>query len=736
MPRGKHHSGSSRQASPAGQIGIPAAPQPASIRTHTALMAAICAGLVIVVFAAFGGLRSSGFINYDDPFYVTKNVHVQKGLTGESVAWAFTATDAANWHPLTWLSHMLDVQLFGLDAGKHHLTSLVLHALNAVLLLLLLVRMTGALWRSAFVAALFALHPLHVESVAWIAERKDVLSTLFWLLTLAAWLAYVKSKKVPPYALALALFALGLMAKPMLVTLPFTLLLLDYWPLRRLTLPLRWRSGALQGLLWEKAPFFAFTAASCVITFVVQQSKGVVATLGNLGFGGRLASAALAYVGYLGKTIWPASLAVFYPHPHISLFSWAVCGSALLLAGITVLAFRLAEQAPYLVFGWCWYLGTLVPVIGLVQVGGQGMADRYTYMPIVGVFIAVAWGLAEFARRMPRARFAAPCVAAASLIALFPVTRLQTAAWVGNEALFEHALAVTSNNNLAHHNVGYFLFSQGRREEAIAHYREAIRIDPAFPDSRINLGVALVEAGDLDGAIEQYRIVLGMQPKNAELWTKLGIAWAKKDRYPEAIESLERALRCDPDFSDAHINLGLALDHENRVSEAVDHYRRALRINPGDPMALNSLGVELMRVNQMSEAVERLRQAVEIKPDFAEAHNNLGNALARQNRIPEAIGHYREALRIKPDDARALNNLGLAFGRTNRFSEAVEQFQKAVRINPDDADARFYLGIALVKEHRLTEAQEQLQQALRIKPNYEEASAVLQDVQQTLQGKP
>jgi len=765
MPRGKHRNGSFRPSSPDRHAGPAEAPQPAP-RRRAVLRAVTCAVLVISIVAAFGGLRSSGFILFDDDDYVTENAHVQKGMSGESIAWAFTSTDAANWHPLTWLSHMLDVQLFGLDAGKHHLTSLLLHAVNALLLFLLLFRMTGALWRSAFVAALFALHPLHVESVAWIAERKDVLSTLFWLLTLGVWLGYAKSRKSAPYALALVLFALGLMAKPMLVTLPFTLLLLDYWPLRRLTLPLRWRSGALQMLLLEKAPFFLLSAASCVITFMAQRNQGAVETLDNLGFGGRLANAALAYIGYLGKTIWPASLAVFYPHPHIGLFTWAVFASALLLAGATFLAIRFAKRAPYLPFGWFWYLGTLMPVIGFVQVGEQAMADRYTYVPLIGVFIALAWGLAGLADQFPRARIVAPGIAAVSLAALFPITRVQTGFWVGTEALFGHALSVTSNNWKIHTNLGVALGKANRLPEAIEHCRQAVRIkpdsiqalnnlgmalemanrfpeaienlsqavrlNPDFAEAQYNLGIALADTGRLEGAVEHYRQALRIKPDSIQTMNNLGLALGKMNRLSEATDCFRNAVRINPDFVEAQNNLGVALASAGRTDEAIEHYRSVLRIQPGNFKVLNKLGVLLIRADRMSEAFECFQKAVERSPDFAEAHNNLGFALYRQNRIPEAIEHFAEAVRIEPNDAQALDNLGLAFEKMKRYPEALERFRQAVRANPGFAGAHDHLGIALVREHRLMEAQDHFEQALRLNPDFEEARAGLRDVRKAL----
>ena len=510
------------------------APDPGNPRPRPGLLPVLCALLVAVTLAAFWRLHAGGFVLFDDDLYVTENTHVARGLTGESIAWAFTTTEAANWHPVTWISHMLDVQLFGMDAGRHHLTSILLHALNAVLLLLLLFRMTGALWRSAFVAALFALHPLHVESVAWIAERKDVLSTLFWLLTTGAWLAYVKSKKPAPYALMMAFFALGLMAKPMLVTLPFTLLLFDYWPLQRMALPWREHFTDLKKLVWEKAPLFAMAAVSCIVTFIVQRGGGAVKSMEAFPFDQRAANAAHACWAYLGKTFLPSGLAFFYPHAHTGLFSFSGAAAALALAGAAVIVFRLRKKAPYLAFGWCWYLAVLAPVIGLVQVGDQGMADRYTYVPLIGIFIAAAWGAAEIVRRNRGLRLAAAATAAAVLALLFAATRIQTGYWMDSEALFGRALAVTPDNAPAHNGFGLVLCAKGRTAEAVAHYMDALQIDPNSSDVHNNLGIALVTEGRLADAVEHYRQALRINPEAVKILNNLGVALARLGRFPDA----------------------------------------------------------------------------------------------------------------------------------------------------------------------------------------------------------
>ena len=545
----------------------------------------MAAVLAIVTLAAFSGLRAARFVNFDDEDYITANPNVQAGLTARSIGWAFTTTACANWHPVTWLTHLADVQFFGLDAGGHHRTSVLIHAANVVLLFLLLVRMTGALWRPAFVAALFAVHPLHVESVAWIAERKDVLSTAFWLLTLLAWLRWLEEKTAARYAQVLVLFALGLMAKPMLVTFPFTLFLLDVWPLKRATYPLMWR---------EKLPFIALSFASCVVTFFVQRSGGAVQTLQNFPFGERLANAVVAYTTYLEKTIWPAGLAVFYPYSLGGLPGWAVAGLAALLAAATAVAFRLRDKAPYLAVGWLWFLGTLVPVIGLVQIGSQSMADRYTYVPLIGIFVAVAWGVAGLVSGSRAAQYAVSAIGIAIVLALFVATRAQAAAWLNSETLFEHALTVTTDNWLAHSNLGAAFLDEGRIEDGIAHEKEALRIRPAYTEAHYNLGLALEKSG----------------------------------RHTEAIQEFERALSLRPGFAKAHNNLAGVLAGQGQMDAAMTHLEQAIRVEPGNTDARYNLAAMLLAAGRAQEAIAQYEEVLKLRPDDAGARGGLERARA------------------------------------------------------------------------------------------------------------
>ena len=632
--------------------GLSAKGAPISRRSALRL-AAIAAALIAVTLAAFHGVLSSGFVDFDDDAYVIANVEVQHGLRAESIAWAFTTTAGANWHPVTWLSHMLDVQLFGLDAGKHHRTSLLLHAANVVLLFLLLVEMTGAVWRGALVAALFAIHPLHVESVAWVAERKDVLSTLFWFLTLAAWLRYIAKKTPARHAQVLALYACGLMSKPMLVTLPFTLLLLDYWPLSR------WQPAA-PGLVREKAPLFAMAAISSVVTFFAQRGGRAVESLELLSPAERVANAACSYATYLGKTFWPSALAVFYPHAHRGLLAWPVVLSALLLAAVTLLALRLKTRAPYLAVGWFWYVGTLVPVIGLVQVGAQARADRYTYLPLVGVFVAIAWGLAELETRIPNSRVALVSAAVVALAALCFVTAAQVRHWADDVSLFGHAVAVTSDNAPMQANLGLALFDRGDVDQAIAHDREALRISPGYKRALGNLALALATRGDDAGAIQAYERVLEIDSGDAVIHFQLARALARAGRADEAVSHYGEALRLNPAYPEAHDNLANLLADRGRTSDALLHYEASLRLRPDNAVGRYNLANVLIAADRLDEASAQLAESLRLRPDFAEAHNALGVVLMRQGRTPEAASQFVEALRLRPDLQEVRRNLEAA----------------------------------------------------------------------------
>ena len=548
--------------------------------------------LLMATITVFWQVRDHDFVSYDDNLYVTQNPHVQSGLTEDSIIWAFTSGHASNWHPLTWLSHMLDYELFGLDPKGHHLTNLLLHGANTVLLFLVLSWMTGALWEPAVVAALFALHPLHVESVAWVAERKDLLSTFFWIITMFAYVRYVRNPGHRSYLSLVLVFALGLMAKPMLVTLPLVLLLLDYWPLKRLGIGVS-ASNNNQNRPWklirEKTSLLTLAAGSCLVTLLVQRQGTALQSLEQFSLQDRVANALVSYEKYIEQMIWPRRLAVYYPHPLDNLPVWQIAGAILFLACTTILVVRKARPHPYLIVGWLWFLGTLAPVIGIVQVGGQAMADRYTYVPLIGLFISMAWGVSSVVTRWPRLQGAVSTVTVCVISLLTISTWFQLHHWKNSIVLFEHALKVTSNNQLAHNNLGLALSKEGRIEEAVEHFSQALLITPQYVHAHINLANAYKDQGNLKKAEDHYRQALGFVPDDATAKNNLGIVIAMQGRTDEAVALFSEVLRADPDNALAHNNMGIALAKSGEFDKAVEHFSEALRINPDSASARRNL---------------------------------------------------------------------------------------------------------------------------------------------------
>jgi protein O-mannosyl-transferase len=538
--------------------------------------AAVMAALLLGILAIYAQAAHFEFIAVDDPPYVSENGAVLDGLSARGFVWAFTTTREANWHPLTWLSLMADASLGGSSPRTFHLTNVALHALATILLFLLFERMTGAVWRSAVVAALFAVHPVHVESVAWVAERKDVLSTALGLLALHAWLSWVGKPSAVRAATALALYAASLMAKPMLVSLPLLMLLLDAWPLAR--------GLSVRRRIVEKLPWFALAAASCVVTFLVQSRGGAARSLIQYSIPDRVGNALVSYAAYLGKAIWPSGLAAYYPYPYGGIAPWKVALATLLLAATTWACVRLRARAPYLLVGWLWYLVTLVPVIGLVQVGSQGMADRYTYVPLIGPFVMVAWGVGD---RL--ARSAAAVLSVVALVALTVTARRQAATWHDSVTLFEHALAVTKDNAVAHNGLATALFARGQIDRAVAECAEAVRIAPGMGDAQSNLVRGLLAQGKLDEADARVRELLTTRPDDSRTHVNAGLVAMLRDRYDPAVASFREALRLDPDDQDAHLNLASVLLAQGKKSEAIAHFEEAVRLRPGDAKARRAL---------------------------------------------------------------------------------------------------------------------------------------------------
>jgi protein O-mannosyl-transferase len=610
----------------------------------------ICLGIALCTLIVFWPVHSYEFVNYDDPDYVTENGMVQRGLTVDGLLWALKTSYASNWHPLTWISHMIDANIYGPHAGGHHFTNILFHITNAILLFLLLNRLTNKLWPGAVVAAFFALHPMHVESVAWISERKDVLSAFFWLLTLLFYARYVAESRQRKtgyqisYGIALLCLVLGLLSKPMVVTLPFVLRLIDYWPLNRIskTMP---QTEDQQNVFvfrhWtpfikEKIPFFTLSIISCIITFMAQRKGGTVASLEHLPFVSRLANIPVAYLLYLEKLVWPQNQSVLYPHPA----HWPtglIVGSMITLVAVTYAVIRLGRRAPYLPVGWFWFLGTLIPVIGLVQVGVQCMADRYSYIPYIGLFVAIVWGIAEITSRsktIPKIAFVA---GVAVLFACGTLTAHQLHYWKNSETLFTRAEQVAYGNSL---------------------FRVAAQTSPAFTDIHNNLGRALADGGKESEAIHQYEMGLELNPNHAELNNNYGNLLIKSRRLDEAMPHLATALTTNPNFAEAHVNLGILLAMRGKYDDAIGHFQVAAQLRPYD----------------------------------GSVHSNLGNALAMQNRFEEALEQFSIVATLLPADPNAHFNLGRALAIKGRRDEAVAQFQEVLKLKPDFQEARFELN--------------------------------------------
>lgn len=591
----------------------------------------VCLTLTLATTAVFYQVCTYDFVNYDDPEYVYSNPNIQAGITPKTIKWAFTTGYAVNWHPLTWLTLMVDWQLFGSWSGGYHLTNLVFHIANTLLLFIVLKQMTQRLWPSAFVAALFALHPLHVESVAWVAERKDVLSTFFWMFTMWAYVRFVNHPKITHYLLVVVFLVLGLMSKPMLVTLPFVFLFLDYWPLDRLS-PKCGKAGSkysLSYLLIEKVPLFAMTLASCIVTFVFQQKGEAIK---ECGLSIRLANASISYLQYAIKTVWPARLAVFYPHPVQNISSLYAIISAILLLTVTILVFRFAANRRYLVTGWLWYLVTLVPVIGLVQVGNQALADRYTYIPLTGLFIIIAWGLSDLLAKWRYKEITLTLSAMLVISVMSICTHFQLRYWRNSLTLFQHALDVTENNYEMHFCIAGPLCEQGKLNEAVYHYSEAIRIRPDYHAALNGLGVALYKAGRVDEAIGYYKRALELNPNSAEANSNLGLGLASKGRFADAVLYYRVSLTTMDEIS-TRISLGDALVGLGRFQEAVTEYEKVLRIQSQNAGVHNNLGVALSQQGKLDEAIVHFNQAVRIDPNHTNARNNLNRALAEKQKL-------------------------------------------------------------------------------------------------------
>jgi len=654
---------------------------PQAKETNLSLKFIICIFLVISTLAVYWQVKDHEFINYDDNRYITGNGHVQAGLTGESIVWAFTTSYASNWHPVTWLSHMLDYELYGDRPKGHLLTNVFLHITNTLLLFMVLFRLTGAIWQSAFVAVLFALHPLNVGSVAWTAERKNVLSTLFWLLTMGAYISYVNKPSIKKYGWVALFLALGLMSKPMLVTLPFVLLLLDYWPLRRWnikntngSIEQTTNSAPLSRLILEKIPLFLLVIGSITTTLIVQKMGGAVKSFDVFPLKERFINAFVSYLSYLQKMVWPSNLSIFYPHPEGALPVWkgVLCGMVLL--GITILAVKWIKKAPYFALGWFWYLGTLVPVIGIVQVGAQAMADRYAYVPLIGIFIILAWGISGLLEKWDPRKKALPIAAGAVILVLMVGAWVQAGHWKNSITLFKHAISVTKNQYpsfaVAYDNLGYALAKKGDIGEAITHYKTAIKINPNYANTYNNFGALLARQESLKEAITHYKTAIKIAPNFAKAHNNLGHALGEKGDIDAAITHYKTAIKINPNFAIAYVNLGISLGEKGDIGAAITHYKTAIKINPSYAKAYNNLGIAFAKKRDMDAAITHYRTAIKINPNYANPYNNLGAALAQKGSLKEAINYFQEALRLKPNFISAHNNLKMAIREYGQAGES------------------------------------------------------------------
>jgi tetratricopeptide (TPR) repeat protein len=640
----------------------------------------ICSVLFLATWVVFGRAVENGFVNYDDPTYLTNNPTIQHGLTWNGMAWAFTANVSANWHPLTLVSLETDWSLFGANPAGHHAVSVFLHALNAMLAFLVLRRLTGSFWTSALSAALFACHPLRVESVAWASERKDVLSGFFGLLTLWFYAIYAARSEQHvrgagrSYALSLFSFTLGLLAKPMLVTIPGVLALIDFWPLGRRLDRMR---------IWmEKVPFVGLSIASCLATYLAQRKGGAVAISISLKM--RLETAAMAVPRYIGKIFWPENLSPLYPYPKLWPIS-SVAAAVLFIVAVSVAAVAWRRKHPWILTGWFWFLGMLIPVLGFVQVGLQSMADRYTYMPVLGLELASLWSLRDWVLTPgagPWARRAAAIGSGAALVALSAMTWEQVGEWRDSGSLWRHAIETTANNAVAFNNLGSYLEGAGDRTHALPNYQKAVDIEPDYADAENNLGQALTSAGEPAEAVKHLRRALELRPNLVAARVNLGEALMRAGKIEEAVRELESVLADYPDTEPAVRDYGMALAMNGDTDKAISRLRSALQMDPGDAVAHGDLGMIFTLLHRWPEAVAEDRMAVRLKPNEAPGHYNLGVALQQSGSAIGAISEFGEAIRLMPVNPNAHANRGLLLAQIGRKEEALSELRTALQQNP------------------------------------------------------
>lgn len=698
--------------------------------------------LSITTLAVYWQVHDFGFVSFDDTIYVSENKRVQQGISFDNLIWAFSPfkTNAqTSWHPLTTLSHMLDCQMFDLNPGAHHLVNLFIHIINVNLLFLSLYLMTKAPWKSGVVAALFALHPINVDSVAWVAERKNLLSTMFWILTMLAYIRYARKPGIFRYLLTTCALTLGLLSKSMLVTLPCALLLLDFWPLGRIDLgqkfvashpdsdPMFQPSGIAR-LVMEKIPFLALSVGTIILTMSSQQLGNQLVDAAAAPMNLRIENAIISYVAYLWKMIWPTHLAVFYPFPKFIPLLQTI-GATLFLLAISALIFARARKSPWLVTGWLWYLGTLLPVIGLVQGGlWPALADRWAYVPFIGIFIIIAWGVPEFISHRRLKQTGLVLMAAALLCVLSIMTWIQAGHWKNSQTLFKHALTVTSDNHIAHNNLGNTFFRQSRSKEAIYHFTQAIQIKPDYAEAHFNLANALKVMDKNNKAVKHYLQAIALRPNYEKACNNLAILLQDLGRTDEAITYFKRALLINPHYAQAQYNLAKALKNSGGIDAVINHYLQAIQIRPDDEQAHHGLAMALISASRFNEAFIHYHEALKINPYYSDAHYNLANALKNQGQLNKAIHHYNQTIDIQPENEKAHHNLATVLMSQGRVAEAIPVYLNALKINPKYVNARYNLGIAYFNTGNTPAAVKSFKKALRLNPNADHIQAALDQV--------
>ena len=688
------------------------------------LAVGLALALATLTFAVYSSVRGHEFQQFDDADYVTQNGAVRAGLSLAGIKWAFTTPYAGNWHPLTWMSHMTDVQLFGMEPGWHHLSSLFIHILTTLLLLRLMWRATNLPWPSALVAALFALHPLHVESVAWIAERKDVLSALFWVLSCSAYLTYTRRPSVIRYGLVVLCVVLALLSKPMAVTLPFAFLLMDVWPLGR------WRSTSespdarsFGALVREKLPFLVLVVASAVVTFIVQRQAGAVQSIDAFSITSRLANVPVAYAKYVLLTLFPFKLAPLYPYPPISWINTTL--SLLLMGGISAGVWRTRQKMPFLAMGWCWFLGTLVPVIGLIQVGAQPYADRYTYVPAIGLFIMIAWGAYSLAIARPAYARVVAVAAVVVVIAASVATWRQARYWKDSVTLWERTVAVTTDNYRGHTNLGFALALAGQRTRAIEAYSEAIRINPRYADAHNYFGYLLADMGDHERAATEYQAALALRPRLAQAHNNLGLLRVQQNRLDDAITEFKATLEIDPGFAPARNNLAIAYVHQERYDLAIPQFEEAVRQQPNSAEAHFNLASALADSGRKKDALPHFQSAAQNGGDPVKVHYTWGSALMDMGDMPGATTQFMAALQVDPRYAPAVHDLGKSLALSGKLNEGLNALQSAVQLDPGNADYHYDFGAALAQKGMIPQAVAEMRNALKLNPTHAEALEAL-----------